>query len=624
MEDETNLLEDEENDRRIEEFCKNLNKQDYKDIQSAKVIHYNFESLNEILEPLNEAKIFFENPELKITKTIKSKLQIITLNKQLGKEDSNFIKDIKCIQQGYEESAYEANKRIENIKKNFTELSNSVVSLIDAIEKTKAEYFETIVDMINPMKVEVEKIESIDQSKFTKEKKVNYKDMKNKLDEKIKPYDRNLSQIIKDTKDVLNQVNDNIKIYIDLLNSLDEPINTVIEKMQNVFNNFEEKGKEFINIIYNYKSPEEKKKASTIFREIQKLSEEMKKIFDENSEKLKKQDENIKNKKKKCYEDLQNIRTNNMNISEKMKDLHDQEQDIMREINEFLKFLNKPKVKYYQKELKGLQLFQINKKVIDGTESILVANQKIKADLTKLKEFVDEKDNEINKVFSLDLAFIMDITGSMEPYLTFAKEKIITVINKIMEDSTVMVNLGFVGYRDDLNKEDRGGEYVICPELTRDIELVKNLLSLAEVGGGNDICEDMAGGLYYALQYKWKSRSKFAMLIADAPCHGVQYHGLNDDSDFHKGGDPIYKIDELVKDFAAKNINLMCLNIEEITRKLYENFKKYYKSGLKQNSNSEIIVRDFNEDTSKLTDIIVSKAKEFYNKRHETTINENE
>lgn len=624
MEDETNLLEDEENDRRIEEFCKNLNKQDYKDIQSAKVIHYNFESLNEILEPLNEVKIFFENPELKITKTIKSKLQIITLNKQLCKEDSNFIKDIKCIQQGYEESAYEANKRIENIKKNFTELSNSVVSLIDAIEKTKAEYFETIVDMINPMKVEVEKIESIDQSKFTKEKKVNYKDMKNKLDEKIKPYDRNLSQIIKDTKDVLNQVNDNIKIYIDLLNSLDEPINTVIEKMQNVFNNFEEKGKEFINIIYNYKSPEEKKKASTIFREIQKLSEEMKKIFDENSEKLKKQDENIKNKKKKCYEDLQNIRTNNMNISEKMKDLHDQEQDIMREINEFLKFLNKPKVKYYQKELKGLQLFQINKKVIDGTESILVANQKIKADLTKLKEFVDEKDNEINKVFSLDLAFIMDITGSMEPYLTFAKEKIITVINKIMEDSTVMVNLGFVGYRDDLNKEDRGGEYVICPELTRDIELVKNLLSLAEVGGGNDICEDMAGGLYYALQYKWKSRSKFAMLIADAPCHGVQYHGLNDDSDFHKGGDPRYKIDELVKDFAAKNINLMCLNIEEITRKLYENFKKYYKSGLKQNSNSEIIVRDFNEDTSKLTDIIVSKAKEFYNKRHETTINENE
>ena len=417
MEDETNLLEDEENDRRIEEFCKNLNKQDYKDIQSAKVIHYNFESLNEILELLNEAILFFEIPELKITKTIKSKLQIITLNKKLGKEDSNFIKDIKCIQQGYEESAYEANKRIENIKKNFTELSNSVVSLIDAIEKTKAEYFETIVDMINPMKVEVEKIESIDQSKFTKEKKVNYKDMKNKLDEKIKPYDRNLSQIIKDTKDVLNQVNDNIKIYIDLLNSLDEPINTVIEKMQNVFNNFEEKGKEFINIIYNYKSPEEKKKASTIFREIQKLSEEMKKIFDENSEKLKKQDENIKKKKKKCYENIQNIRTNNMNISEKMKDLHDQEQDIMREINEFNKFLNKPKVKYYQKELKGLQLFQISKKVIDGTESILVANQKIKADLTKLKEFVDEKDNEINKVFSLDLVFIMDITGSMEPYL---------------------------------------------------------------------------------------------------------------------------------------------------------------------------------------------------------------
>lgn len=624
MENETNLLEDEENDNRIEEFCKNLSKQDYKDIQSAKVIHYNFESMNEILEPLNEAKIFFENPELKINKTIRCKLQIITPSKQLDKEDDNFIKDIKCIQKGYEESADETIKTINNVKKNFTDLSKSVVSLIDAMEQTKSEYFETLLDIIRPMVIEVEKIESIDQSKLSKEKKVNYQDMKNKLDQKIKPYDSNLSKIIKDTKGVLNQVNDNIKIYIDLLNSLDQPINLVIEKMQNVFDKFEERGKEFINIIYNYKSPEEKKKALAIFREIQKLSKEMETIFTDNAENLKKQEENIKNKKKKCSEDLQKIRTNNMNISEKMKELHDQEQDIMIEINEFLKFLNIQKVKYYHKELKGLQLYQINKKVIDGTESILVANTKIKVDLNKLKEFVEEKDININAVFSLDLAFIMDITGSMEPYLTFAKEKIITVINKIMEDSTVIVNLGFVGYRDDLNEKDRGGEYVIYPNLTKDIESVKKFISKAEVGGGNDICEDMAGGLNYALQYKWKSRSRFAMLIADAPCHGIQYHGLNDDSDFHKGGDPRYKIDELVKEFATRNINLMCLNIEEITRQLYENFKKYYKKGLKQNSNSEIIVRDFNEDPSKLADIIVSKAKEFYSKRHETTINENE
>ena len=38
-----------------------------------------------------------------------------------------------------------------------------------------------------------------------------------------------------------------------------------------------------------------------------------------------------------------------MNISEKMKEIHGQEQDIMIKINEFLKFLNKQKVKYYQK-----------------------------------------------------------------------------------------------------------------------------------------------------------------------------------------------------------------------------------------------------------------------------------
>ena len=68
----------------------------------------------------------------------------------------------------------------------------------------------------------------------------------------------------------------------------------------------------------------------------------------------------------------------------------------------------------------------------------------------------------------------------------------------------------------------------------------------------------------------------------------------------------------------------MCLNIKRETEKLYENFKEYYKRGLNSNSTSTIIVRDFKEEPSKLADIIVSKAKEFLAKRHETTIFDDE
>ena len=304
-----------------------------------------------------------------------------------------------------------------------------------------------------------------------------------------------------------------------------------------------------------------------------------------------------------------------MNSSERLNQLQEESQNIIKEINDFLKFLNMENIKYPLKELKGLNLYHIKKQVIEGTENIIKANQKLEVDISKLKQFVQEKTENLNKVFTLDLAFIMDITGSMGTYLDFAKKQIITVINKIMENTTVMVKLGFVGYRDDFDSKD---EYIVFPELTKELEKVKNFISSAKVGGGGD-CEDMGGGLSKALDYKWKSRTRFAMLIADTPCHGIQYHGIQN-FDSYQDGDPRYKIDEIVKQYASKNINLLCLNIKKETRILYENFKKYYESGKKPYSNSEILVRDFNEESSKLADIIVSKAKELYEKRHETTI----
>lgn len=80
--------------------------------------------ISEILEPLNETQIFFENPELKINKTIKNKLQLIVPNNKItNDEDKNLIKDINFFQVKYEESAGESNKTIANIKKYFIDLS---------------------------------------------------------------------------------------------------------------------------------------------------------------------------------------------------------------------------------------------------------------------------------------------------------------------------------------------------------------------------------------------------------------------------------------------------------------------------------------------------------------------
>ena len=96
------------------------------------------------------------------------------------------------------------------------------------------------------------------------------------------------------------------------------------------------------------------------------------------------------------------------------------------------------------------------------------------------------------------------------------------------------------------------------------------------------------------------------------PCHGIQYHGQPIDS--YPNGDTKYKIDEIVEKFASKNINLFCINIKNTTEILYNNFKNYYKKGKKSNSNADVFVKDFKEEPEKLADIIVQKAKEFYEK----------
>ena len=244
---------------------------------------------------------------------------------------------------------------------------------------------------------------------------------------------------------------------------------------------------------------------------------------------------------------------------------------------------------------------------------MIKANKKIEVDITKHKKFIEEKEEKMNNIISLNLAFIMDITGSMEPYLNFAKDKIISVINQITKDSNITVRLGFIGYK------DYSEVYVVYEDFTNNIEDVKNFINQAELGDGADFCEDMVGGLNLALNYSWKSYTRFAMLIADAPCHGVQYHGLKNPSlDSYPNGDPNYKIDKIVQKYAERNINLLCLNLTEDTKILYNNFKKYYQKGKNKNSNCDIIVEKLEQDTKKLSEIIIAQAKKLYEKRHDT------
>ena len=606
---------DDEVDRLIDEFLGKMNLEEFQAIQSAKEIDSNFSVLNDALEPMNETQIIFENPELKINKKIRNKVLVVIPVKANNPEDNNFLKDIKLYKEIYELDAKKTNELVESVKENFSNLSGSVKALISSVEKSKSEYFETIRLMMSPMTAQVEKLNKIDVNKFNKEKKLNYEDKRKRLDDKIKEYDNSFSKIISEKKEIIENVNQNLLTYIDLMNKLDGPINQMIDEIENIFETFEEKSKNFINIIMTYSNSEEKKTAMKIFNEIQDINTKIVSLINNYSAQLVQNKKDIEKKIQGCNNDLENVRQNNMASSENMTKLQEETKNIIKEINEILKFCwVKEKIPQITRDLKGFQLYDIKSKMQEGTKNVIKANEKLEVNLSELKAFVKEKEEILNQFFSLDLVFIMDITGSMEKFVDFTKEKINSIINKIKEETTVIVRLGFVGYRDYLDNKNM--EYYKFPELSTDVEFFRTSLASVKVGGGGD-CEDMVGGLVNALEYDWKSNTKFAFLIADAPCHGIQFHEVAN-FDTHDEGDSKYKIDDVVKQYATKNINLLCLNIDEKTRKLYENFIKYYNRGKKNNSLSNIEIHDFTE-TEKLASIIVTKSKEFYAKRYDYT-----
>ncbi|MCQ2819109.1 MAG: VWA domain-containing protein [archaeon] len=78
---------------------------------------------------------------------------------------------------------------------------------------------------------------------------------------------------------------------------------------------------------------------------------------------------------------------------------------------------------------------------------------------------------------SLDVMFIMDITGSMGMWLNEAKENIQNIINEIVEHNPMSnIRLSFVGYRDYVEGEKSVGQYVF-ENFTPDIKRIHEFIA---------------------------------------------------------------------------------------------------------------------------------------------------
>ncbi len=126
------------------------------------------------------------------------------------------------------------------------------------------------------------------------------------------------------------------------------------------------------------------------------------------------------------------------------------------------------------------------------------------------------KPRQLSSVRTVDLAFVLDTTGSMSEEIASVK----TTIQKVaqtLQGQQVSIRVGLVEYK------DRGDQYVtkVYP-MSSDLTAFSNQVAGIVASGGGDMPEDMNAGLHTALnQLEWNTQAvtRAAFIIGDAAPH---------------------------------------------------------------------------------------------------------
>ena len=169
-----------------------------------------------------------------------------------------------------------------------------------------------------------------------------------------------------------------------------------------------------------------------------------------------------------------------------------------------------------------------------------------------------------------------------------------------------------------------GDEYIDI-DFTLLYEKIFERIENIQAEGGDDIPEDVSGAFEMALKKSWNSGTNIIFLITDSPCHGTKYHDLDQKVEALKDRfkDELYtdvieefrreKIENLVEKFVERNFNLICLNIHENTKKMFNMFQEKY---ISKNKSNLFCLSEKNLDKciiQNVSDIYLQKEEEILN-----------
>ena len=153
----------------------------------------------------------------------------------------------------------------------------------------------------------------------------------------------------------------------------------------------------------------------------------------------------------------------------------------------------------------------------------------------------------MSEIDQVDLAFVVDTTGSMGPFLVAAQAQMIAMVEQLTSAAKVSMRLGLVQYRDHPPQDKM--LYRAVPFTDDLANAQKSIASLRADGGGDGPEAVLDGVLAACTELKWRDHARrLAVLVGDAPPHGVGATG-----DYFPDGCPCGETIESVSAAAEEN-----------------------------------------------------------------------
>lgn len=153
--------------------------------------------------------------------------------------------------------------------------------------------------------------------------------------------------------------------------------------------------------------------------------------------------------------------------------------------------------------------------------------------------------------------FVIDATGSMGPWIDAAKTQTNTIVNDLRKKhSDVDFEVAAVFYRDFGDSE----QLKIVDFTSNTVDFTSDINNV-KAYGGDDTCEDVAGGLKAAVDLIWDDAEvKHMFLITDAPPHGAGWHSISISDRFPHDD---YNIETYLQNIANKGIHLSIIKASD-------------------------------------------------------------